>query len=220
MCIDIWYIVSRHVYFPYILLSTSIYIDVILGEWYIIINREIFSSPNYHGIRVIPLLIVVVRYQQACAGPCSHSVCLAPSHFRLGLSLHLPLLSTWAVSYSNAASVTLLQNSCSQVLVSPSTSVLFMHVSSVITSALHGRFCLPFLSSTRDVNERWLHYSRRQRELFDEWWLHHYRRRPEMIDERIFKLLIFDSPWVWGRTLTGMWYIVSKHVYRYVIYYI
>ena len=49
MCIDMWYILSRHVYFSFIFLSTSICIDVILGEWYNIINREIFSSPNYQS---------------------------------------------------------------------------------------------------------------------------------------------------------------------------
>ena len=82
--------------------------------------------------------------------PYSHSVCLVPGHFRLGPSLYFPILSTWTASYSRAASVTFLHNSYSRVLVSSSTSVLFMHVSSVITSALYGRSCLSFPLSTRD----------------------------------------------------------------------
>ena len=169
-----------------------------------IIYTEISSSPNYHGIRVIPLLIVVLCYQQVCAGSCSHSVCLAPSHFRFGLSLHLLLLSTWTTSYFSAAFVTLLQNSCSRVLMSLSTFVLFMHAQSVIVSALCGRFCLPFPPPRETIDERWLHHSHRRRELFDKRWLHRSCCRRETIDERIFKLSVFDPPWVWGG--------VNKHV--------
>ena len=45
-----WYIVSRHTYFPYILLSTSIYIDVILCERIYNNNTEISPYPNYHRL--------------------------------------------------------------------------------------------------------------------------------------------------------------------------
>ena len=64
--------------------------------------------------------------------------------------LHLPLLSTWMTYYSSVASATLLQNLCSQVLVSPSTSVFFMHASSMIAFALRDRFYLPFPPSRRE----------------------------------------------------------------------
>ena len=193
-----WYIISRHVYFPcnplWIIYRNFLLLQIIM------VSEPFLCWSSFYAINEPAL---------------GHTHVSVP---RAGLSLLLSLLSTLMVSYSGVALSPCL-HSCSWL--SPfSMKASFSEISPAMTSpfslsrrdnrrAMTSLFSpsmrddrramiSPFPPSMNDDRRAMTSPFPPSTEMIDEQWLHRSRRRRETIDEHISKLSMFDPPWVWG----------------------